>query len=158
MLAGGPLISGIYLNADLRNRFKLGRIGVLMTFAPTCLIPSITAVLVQHMFVQQKLVLRELDCPSCAQIRSGLLLVANGVLQPALLALLSCSLMARYHYTIKIPPIHTRQHWAFYAKVLRPLKVPLLTLAALNFGMAMFVTEQQMRALNKVHYRLNMGV
>ena len=152
------MISGIYFNAILRNKFKLRTFGPLLTFAPTAIIPCISTLMVQHALVTSKLFMREFDCPTCAQVRSGSLMVATGVVQPCILSLLACSIIARYRHTISLPPLSDMNLWKTYGKMLKPMKSPILGLFLLNVAMGIFVTEEQAKAVNKVHHRLNTGM
>lgn len=158
VIAGAAAISGIVFNAHLRNKFRLGSFGPFLTFAPTCLIPTITTVILQDSLVMRKMALREFDCPACAQIRSATLMVSTGMIQPCLLSLFACSVIAKTRATIALPPVNSRKILTVYANMLKPLRITLLGLFLMNVSVGVFLTEQQARCIAMVHERMSKGI
>ena len=150
---GVATMSGILFNYHYRQQFKLRTLGRYISYAPVIVIPFMTSAVFQAIMVTLPVVTGRIDCPLCAEVRSGCLQVCLGFVQPWLLSALGCTALSRTFHTIAMPP-----DWAgmagLHARMVRPFHVPIVALFGLNIITAMYVTQEQGRTSMKVTKQL----
>ena len=151
-------LSGIVFNAFIRQKFKLMNFGPIMTFAPSVAIPCFTSMITHQMFVTTPVLIREFNCPLCGEMRAMSLQVVTGFLQPCLVSVFACSVIARYKYTVPVPPAtKPRELLQFIAKTLRPIRIQALGLLGLNIVVAMYITQEEGKAALKLQRDVRSG-
>ncbi|KAK3887658.1 hypothetical protein Pcinc_008243 [Petrolisthes cinctipes] len=131
--------SAAYFNAYYRKVVRLRNQAFITTFLPVVILPSLAGSLLHHQFVQRPLLLQEIQCPVCLELRGGMLQMFSGVVYPMLLAPIAAFQYAVRLYTYSMPDITTPRLWfKEYCKLTKPILSKIYFLAGLQIvaGMA----------------------
>jgi len=146
-------LSGVLLNYHYRQQFKLRTYGRYISYAPVVIVPFLTTAAFQAVLVTVPITSDRINCPLCAEIRSGCLQACFGFIQPILLSLLGCTALSKTFHTVATPP-----DWSgfmqMHARMLRPIHVPVVALFGLNIIAAMYITQEQGKMSIKASQRL----
>ncbi|KAK6195391.1 hypothetical protein SNE40_000834 [Patella caerulea] len=148
ILGGITVLGCLSINSHYRKKFFLGNMGRFNTFAPTVIIPTCTIMVAHEMFVKNKILAADFNCPVCEEIKSGVIQAFVGTVYPAVLGTFSTIIVARSLKIFSLPSLAQKKDFNSLLRKISP-KSSFLAIAMVNFGAGMFVCGQQISALNK---------
>ncbi|XP_065352632.1 transmembrane protein 126A [Cloeon dipterum] len=154
ILGGMTALSCIFINGHFRKKLRLFNYGKMSSYLPTVVIPSITGALAHVHTVQSDLLLREVACPVCIEMRSAFLQSVVSVVYPLLLAPLANLGLASKYKTSIVPNLFSDsgrlmafQTWWKFTK---PISNKLLGIVLLQGLAASALTIAQLNTVAKV--------
>lgn len=155
VLGGCSALSGLVFCLGLRNLMLLRRLPKSLMFIPSTGIPFVTTAIGQDQFVAQDIALGITGCTSCLGIRTSIIQLTAGLIQPLGLALCSASVMAKYYATYPLPNLKDYGTLLkVYQKMLQTMKGPILTLGLTNVLIAIAMQKSQFSSILKVNRKI----
>ncbi|XP_038051213.1 transmembrane protein 126A-like [Patiria miniata] len=152
----GPLVLSInaglvgVIGNSFFRRMLMVRRGLFLTSIPSTLMPALLIAPAYMKFVTHPILLNDLDCAVCAEIRGGLINFLLGAMYPVLLAAPLNAALARRYDTVKVPSMSfknfDRSHFVkFWRSKIRYFKGQFVTIAIFQTIFGMFIAGSQMR-------------
>lgn len=155
ILSAVVALSGSAVNSHFRKCFKIVGKNPMISFAPTVVIPAVSVFMAHLALVQQPLLLGELSCPTCAEMRGTSLQVTCGILQPLALGFFSAAVIAKNNYTMVIPAlIDIKGVAAMFTKFLKPVFPHMLVLAGINVIASGYIIFRQGQCTQLLHQKI----
>lgn len=100
-IAGGSTaITACILNAHFRAKFLLFDYGLIVSYAPSVIVPTMMSLVINELLTRQ--VLLQPDCMGCLEVRSGIFQMASSVLYTSIIAPVSSIALAKKYHTYLI--------------------------------------------------------
>ncbi|GAB1861175.1 Transmembrane protein 126A [Camponotus japonicus] len=148
ILATAAACTGFYINLRFRKKLRLRDYGWLPTIVSLTAVPTAMTGLFYSEFVLNKLLLLEVRCPLCLEIRSVLSQIFTGVFCPLMLVPIANFSMAHTSGTFNVPLItDVKKTLKIVSSVYQPMLPTLATIFTLHVLLAGFITHSQIKSL-----------
>ena len=157
IVAVAASITSYYFNTIWRKNFNLRSRAIYLTFLPTIVIPSFSTAALFFSSVHTPLMLKQLNCSVCAELRAVSIQVSVGVALPLALGALSSAAAAKTVHSYPVPSILASpgqvlaMYRGFFTKMKTGITLALILNILLSMEVAYFVEKKAILLNSKLN-------
>ncbi|XP_070537909.1 transmembrane protein 126A-like isoform X2 [Ptychodera flava] len=150
-LAANSSFTGLVSLSFYRRMMKV-RAGFLLTSIPMAVVPFMTTAMTWHSFLNIPLLMGQINCGVCTQIRGTLLNVVVGAIYPTALAIPLVTSLAIKHKTVEIPKKQGLVGLLkFYTRMNKHMQTRFMTICLYQAVLGYYIATKEFQVYKKMN-------